>query len=229
MGRRPGGGCCSLNACAPHSNSWRSSLRCWPWRLWSPCTLLWRTRPCCPSTSRPRPPLPRRAPPLLLKVSQASGGWVARVPVSVELSWASVFAVPTPAAALATGQRDPSPSAPSPAAHGHGQRLPDGEQRSPEPSSERLAHHQRRGERPPSSPALGPLHRLHPEPRHLVIPCDIRDVVVTEELDLRLWLSGQCLPAHRVLGSVPRTHSWELRQKDEEYRAILGYVVQNCH
>lgn len=48
-------------------------------------------------------------------------------------------------------------------------------------------------------------NRLHPDPGHLVIPCNTWDVVVTKELDLRLWLSGQCLPAHRVLGSVPRT------------------------
>lgn len=36
--------------------------------------------------------------------------------------------------------------------------------------------------------------------------CHTREVVATKELDcrLRLWLSGQHLPAHRVLGSVPR-------------------------
>lgn len=76
--------------------------------------------------------------------------WVARVPVSMELSWASVFAVPTPAVALATGPSDPSPSAPSTAAHSHSQWFPDGDQRSPEPGGERLAYHQCGGELPPS-------------------------------------------------------------------------------
>lgn len=53
-----------------HSNSWRSSPRCWPWRPSSPCTLPWRTRRCCPSTSRRRPPPPPGALPRPLKV-----GW----------------------------------------------------------------------------------------------------------------------------------------------------------
>lgn len=80
----------------PHSNSWRLSPRCWPWRPWSPCILPWRMRPCCPSMSRPRLPLPLRALPLLLKVSQATRGCDVS-PWWLGLSWASVFAVSTPA------------------------------------------------------------------------------------------------------------------------------------
>lgn len=38
--------------------------------------------------------------------------------------------------------------------------------------------------------------------------CHTREVVLTKDLDcrLRLWIRGHYLPAHRVLGSVPRSH-----------------------
>lgn len=62
-----------LTVCLFHSNSWRLSLRCWPWRPLFLCTSLWKMRPCSPSMSRPRLPLPPRAPPLLLRVCGAAG------------------------------------------------------------------------------------------------------------------------------------------------------------
>lgn len=70
------------------------------------------------------------------KPGHLHGHGVARVPASVGLSWASVYAVLTAAIALAIGPSDPSPSAPSTAAHGHSQWFPDGDQWSPEPGSE---------------------------------------------------------------------------------------------